>query len=230
MTRTEELADNLKQINERIAQACQKSGRSDSEVTLIAVTKTYPPLDVDLLASLGVKNVGENKDQEAREKHLAVKSQLNWHFVGQLQTNKVKSVVKYADYIHSVDRIRLATEIDKCSATVSKKMKVFIQVDLGGDDPNRGGVVGEQLFDFAAAVSALPNLNLVGLMAVAPLGQAPTAAFERLSQIRAEFVKTYPQASDLSAGMSEDFEEAISFGATHLRIGALLLGVRPSLL
>ncbi len=230
MNRTEELADNLKQINERIAQACQNSGRSDSEVTLIAVTKTYPPLDVDLLASLGVKNVGENKDQEAREKHLAVKSQLNWHFVGQLQTNKVKSVVNYAAYIHSVDRIRLATEIDKLSAKVSKKMKIFIQVDLGGDDPNRGGVVGEQLFELAAAVTALANLNLVGLMAVAPLGQAPTAAFERLSQIRGEFVKTYPQASQLSAGMSEDFEEAISFGATHLRIGSLLLGVRPSLL
>ncbi len=230
MNRTEELADNLKQINERIAQACQNSGRSDSEVTLIAVTKTYPPLDVDLLASLGVKNVGENKDQEAREKHLAVKSQLNWHFVGQLQTNKVKSVVNYADYIHSVDRIRLATEIDKWSAKVSKKMKIFIQVDLGGDDPNRGGVVGEQLFELAAAVTALANLNLVGLMAVAPLGQAPTAAFERLSQIRGEFVKNYPQASQLSAGMSEDFEEAISFGATHLRIGSLLLGVRPSLL
>lgn len=230
MNRTEELADNLKQINERIAQACQNSGRSDSEVTLIAVTKTYPPLDVDLLASLGVKNVGENKDQEAREKHLAVKSHLNWHFVGQLQTNKVKSVVNYAAYIHSVDRIRLATEIDKWSAKVSKKMKIFIQVDLGGDDPNRGGVVGEQLFELAATVTALANLNLVGLMAVAPLGQAPTAAFERLSQIRAEFAKTYPQASQLSAGMSEDFEEAISFGATHLRIGSLLLGVRPSLL
>jgi PLP dependent protein len=230
MTRTQELADNLVRVTERVERACATAKRNPSEITLIAVTKTFPASDVEILAELGIKNVGENKDQEAREKHAAVRQNLVWHFVGQLQTNKVKSVVNYVDFIHSVDRIRLAREINKAAERISKKPKVLIQVDLGGDDPNRGGVAGEQLLELAESVSESSNLQMAGLMAVAPLGESPARAFERLAQIRSDFLETYPAANLLSAGMSEDFEQAIEFGATHLRIGSLLLGVRPSLL
>lgn len=230
MKRLPEIADNLAKIMERVDRACALAARNPSEITLIAVTKTYPASDLEILSELGIKNVGENKDQEAREKHSEIKSDLDWHFVGQLQTNKVKSVVNYADFIHSVDRIRLAREINKSAQLISKRIQVFIQVDLGGDDPNRGGVSGEGLIELAQWVSESSNLDMAGLMAVAPLGEDPPAAFARLADIRSDFLKLHPTANLLSAGMSGDFEQAIGFGATHLRIGSLLLGVRPSLL
>jgi pyridoxal phosphate enzyme (YggS family) len=225
------IQSNLEKINSRIAQACSRSKRNISEITLIAVTKTYPASDVDLLKQLGIENVGENKDQEASGKISQVKEKFSWHFIGQLQSNKAKSVVTYAELVHSVDRLSLAKELQKSASAIAKKQKVLIQVDLdqSGPDPSRGGVWPADLAALAQFINQSENLELTGLMSVAPLGENPSKAFERLAQIRSDFLKNYPNAVILSAGMSEDLEAAIEHGATHLRIGSALLGERPKI-
>lgn len=229
--RLKDIQSNLEKINTRIAEACSRSKRNISEITLIAVTKTYPASDVDLLKQLGIENVGENKDQEASGKISQVKEKFSWHFIGQLQSNKAKSVVTYADLIHSVDRLSLAKELQKSASAIAKKQKVLIQVDLdqSGPDSSRGGVWPADLAGLAQFISQSENLELAGLMSVAPLGENPSEAFERLAQIRSDFLKNYPNALILSAGMSEDLEAAIEHGATHLRIGSALLGERPKI-
>lgn len=229
--RLADIQSNLEKINSRIAQACSRSKRNISEITLIAVTKTYPASDVDLLKQLGIENVGENKDQEASGKISQVKEKFSWHFIGQLQSNKAKSVVTYAELVHSVDRLSLAKELQKSASAIAKKQKVLIQVDLdqSGPDPSRGGVWPADLAALAQFISQSENLELTGLMSVAPLGENPSEAFERLAQIRSDFLKNYPNAVILSAGMSEDLEAAIEHGATHLRIGSALLGERPKI-
>lgn len=229
--RLADIQSNLEKINSRIAQACSRSKRNISEITLIAVTKTYPASDVDLLKQLGIENVGENKDQEASGKISQVKEKFSWHFIGQLQSNKAKSVVTYAELVHSVDRLSLAKELQKSASAIAKKQKVLIQVDLdqSGPDASRGGVWPADLAGLAQFISQSENLELAGLMSVAPLGENPSEAFERLAQIRSDFLKNYPNAVILSAGMSEDLEAAIEHGATHLRIGSALLGERPKI-
>jgi len=229
--RLADIQSNLEKINSRIAQACSRSKRNISEITLIAVTKTYPASDVDLLKQLGIENVGENKDQEASGKISQVKEKFSWHFIGQLQSNKAKSVVTYAELVHSVDRLSLAKELQKSASAIAKKQKVLIQVDLdqSGPDPSRGGVWPADLAALAQFINQSENLELAGLMSVAPLGENPSKAFERLAQIRSDFLKNYPNAVILSAGMSEDLEAAIEHGATHLRIGSALLGERPKI-
>ena len=226
-----QLTENYQKIQSRIIEACNKSGRNTSDITVIAITKTYPAKDVDLLKRIGIENVGENKDQEASEKYKEVKNKFIWHFVGQLQTNKVKSVVQYADYIHSVDRLSLVKEIQKMSQKINKIQKVLIQIELdeSQNDENRGGVNPQNLNDLAQEISSSPNLELSGLMSVAPLNMTSNQAFSKLEKIRSEFIKTYPLAKMLSAGMSDDLEEAVSHGATHLRIGSALLGERPKI-
>ena len=229
--RLSDIQSNLEIIQSRINKACSAAGRDISEITLIAVTKTYPASDVDLLKQLGIENVGENRDQEASSKKSEVKNQFNWHFIGQLQSNKAKSVVNYADLIHSVDRWSLAKEIQKSAQGINKVQPVLIQVDLdqSGPDPTRGGIWPAELSELAAAISQASHLELKGLMSVAPLGEKPELAFARLKDIRAIFLKENPEAQILSAGMSDDLEAAILHGATHLRIGSALLGERPKI-
>ena len=229
--RLSEIQSNLEIIQTRIKKACSAAGRDISEITLIAVTKTYPASDVDLLKQLGIENVGENRDQEASSKKTEVKNEFKWHFIGQLQSNKAKSVVNYADLIHSVDRWSLAKEIQKSAQGINKVQPVLIQVDLdqSGPDPTRGGIWPAELSELAAAISQASHLELKGLMSVAPLGEKPELAFARLKDIRASFLKEHPQAQILSAGMSDDLEAAILHGATHLRIGSALLGERPKI-
>ena len=229
--RLSEIQINLEIIQTRIKDACSAAGRDISEITLIAVTKTYPASDVDLLKQLGIENVGENRDQEASSKKSEVKNEFKWHFIGQLQSNKAKSVVDYADLIHSVDRWSLAKEIQKSAQGINKVQPVLIQVDLdqSGPDPTRGGIWPAELSELAASISQASHLELKGLMSVAPLGEKPELAFARLKDIRASFLKEHPQAQILSAGMSEDLEAAILHGATHLRIGSALLGERPKI-
>jgi PLP dependent protein len=229
--RLADIRSNLEIINSRIAAACVTSNRNVSEITLIAVTKTYPAADVDLLKQLGIENVGENKDQEAVGKISQVKEKFSWHFIGQLQSNKAKSAVNYADLIHSVDRLSLAKELQKNAQAIAKKQKVLIQVDLdqSAPDSSRGGVWPDDLMQLAQVISQSENLELAGLMSVAPLGEKPEGAFQRLTQIRSHFLKNHPKAMILSAGMSEDLEAAIEHGATHLRIGSALLGERPKI-
>ena len=229
--RLSEIQSNLGIIQTRIKNACSAAGRDISEITLIAVTKTYPASDVDLLKQLGIENVGENRDQEASSKKSEVKNEFKWHFIGQLQSNKAKSVVNYADLIHSVDRWSLAKEIQKSAQGINKVQPVLIQVDLvqSGPDPTRGGICPAELSELAASISQASHLELKGLMSVAPLGEKPELAFARLKDLRASFLKEHPQAQILSAGMSEDLEAAILHGATHLRIGSALLGERPKI-
>jgi pyridoxal phosphate enzyme (YggS family) len=229
--RVSDIQGNLEVIQSRIKNACSAAGRDVSEITLIAVTKTYPARDVDLLKQLGIENVGENRDQEASSKKSEVKNQFKWHFIGQLQSNKAKSVVNYADLIHSVDRWSLAKEIQKSAQGMDKVQPVLIQVDLdqSGPDPTRGGIWPAQLNELVASINQASHLELKGLMSVAPLGEKPELAFARLKDIRVGFLKENPEAQILSAGMSDDLEAAILHGATHLRIGSALLGERPKI-
>ena len=229
--RLSEIQGNLDRIQTRISKACSAVGRNISEITLIAVTKTYPASDVDLLKQLGIENVGENRDQEAASKKSEVKNEFKWHFIGQLQSNKAKSVVNYAELIHSVDRLSLAKEIQKSAQGINKIQPVLIQVDLDqtGPDPTRGGIWPAELSELASSISQASHLDLKGLMSVAPLGENPELAFARLNEIRVGFLKEHPQAQILSAGMSDDLEAAILHGATHLRIGSALLGERPKI-
>ncbi|MEV0719943.1 YggS family pyridoxal phosphate-dependent enzyme [Asanoa sp. NPDC050611] len=229
-TRRAELAANLARVRARIDAARSAAGRTD-EVTLVAVTKTYPATDVALLADLGVTDVGENRDQEAAPKAAAIGGRVRWHFVGQLQRNKAKSVSAYADVVQSVDSVRLAAALDRGAAGHGRVVDVLIQVSLDGD-PERGGALPDSadpdrgLGQAASAVADAEALRLAGLMAVAPLGAPPDAAFARLAEIAAAFHVDHPTALVLSAGMSDDLESAVSHGATHVRVGSALLGKR----
>lgn len=242
--RAAELADRLARVEERIVRACDAAGRARSDVTLVVVTKTYPARDVRLLAELGVRHVGENRDQEAARKAAACADlPLSWHFVGQLQTNKARSVARYADYVHSVDRPRLVTAL--ASATRDRTrgpLNCLIQVALdkedgaagdGGAAAGRGGVAPAGVPALADAVAEAPGLRLAGVMTVAPLtgpyAGRPGVAFERLIDIARDLRRTHPAATMVSAGMSADLEDAIAAGATHVRVGSAVLGVRQSL-
>ncbi|MEV4617109.1 YggS family pyridoxal phosphate-dependent enzyme [Asanoa sp. NPDC049573] len=229
-TRRAELAANLARVRARIDAARSAAGRTD-DVTLVAVTKTYPASDVALLADLGVTDIGENRDQEAAPKAAELGDRVRWHFVGQLQRNKARSVTAYADVVHSVDSVRLAAALDRGAAGHDRVVDVLIQVSLDRD-PERGGALpGDADADrgldaTAAAVAGAEALRLAGLMAVAPLGEPPEKAFSRLAEIAAAFHVDHPTATVLSAGMSDDLESAVSYGATHVRIGSALLGKR----
>ncbi|MEV4354584.1 YggS family pyridoxal phosphate-dependent enzyme [Nonomuraea sp. NPDC003707] len=224
--RRDEIAAGLAEVDTRIAAACRAVGRDRGEVTLIAVTKTRPAEDVRILAELGVRDVGENRDQEAAPKaHELADLPLTWHFVGQLQTNKVRSVVAYADVIHSVDRLRLVEAISKEAVRQGRRVGCLIQVALD-DDPERGGARAADVLELADEVALAEGLWLGGIMAVAPLGEEPAKAFARLRDVATRLEEQHPRATMISAGMSEDLAEAIAYGATHVRVGTALLGRR----
>jgi uncharacterized pyridoxal phosphate-containing UPF0001 family protein len=251
--RRAELATNLARVRRRIADACAASGRNRSEVTLVAVTKTYPYQDVLHLAELGVLDIGENRDQEAAPKAAAVAGSaaaaamaVRWHFIGQLQRNKAKSVVGYAHLVQTVDSGRLAGALADASARLrDRPLEVLVQVSIDGD-PARGGAVDHsatgrpagagpavdpdrELDRVVAAVAERDTLTLRGLMAVAPLGWEPARAFAAFAEVAARFRADHPDATVVSAGMSDDLEAAITSGATHVRVGSALLGNRPKL-
>lgn len=229
--RREEIAAGLAEVRARIAAACQAADRKVSEITLIAVTKTRPASDVAILSGLGVTDVGENRDQEAAPKAAAVGrlgvTGLTWHFVGQLQTNKTASVVRYADVVHSVDRVRLVRALGRHARDAGRTITCLIQVSLDAD-PSRGGAQPAQVAGLADAVAGEDGLVLGGVMAVAPLGEAADSAFGRLADIAVSVRGAHPAATMISAGMSADLEQAIAFGATHLRVGTALLGARSA--
>ena len=201
------------------------------------VTKTYPADDVILLAELGVRQVAENRDQEAAPKAAAcAELDLQWHFVGQLQTNKVRSVVRYADFVHSVDRLRLVTALSDAAVRAGREIGCLVQVALdapSGAVGSRGGAAPEDVAALADAVAAAPGLRINGLMTVAPLegefAGRPREAFNRLMDIASALRTAHPAATMVSAGMSSDLEDAIAAGATHVRVGTAVLGVRPGL-
>jgi pyridoxal phosphate enzyme (YggS family) len=210
LDRKAELAQNLAEIKATIPDS----------VHLIVVTKTFPLSDAQLLHELGVTEFGENRDQEGREKAPLVPGK--WHFQGQLQSNKLKSICSWADVIQTIDTPRY---VDLVSKAAEKDLEVFIQVSLDGDT-HRGGALPTELTAIADQILATSNLKLQGLMAVAPLGEAPDQAFERLAVIHQAFKSNFPAAPYLSAGMSGDYLSAISHGATHIRVGSSILGSR----
>jgi PLP dependent protein len=231
-----ELAANLARVNTRIAAACAQAGRSPSEITLVAVTKTFPASDVELLAGLGVGDIGENRDQEASAKVAELSARwaapaqerLRWHFIGALQTNKCTSVTRYASVVHSVDRLRLVQALSAAArASRSQPLRCLVQVDLDDvDRPGRSGARPSEVLAVADAIASAPGLSMAGVMAVAPLRADPAPAFERLAAIARDVHRAHPAADVISAGMSGDLEAAIANGATHLRVGAALLGSR----
>ncbi|MCI0386849.1 YggS family pyridoxal phosphate-dependent enzyme [Streptomyces sp. CNQ085] len=231
------LAANLARVDERITRACVTAGRAREDVTLVVVTKTRPVGDVRLLAGLGARHVAENRDQEAAPKAEACADlPLIWHFVGQLQTNKVRSVARYADFVHSVDRTRLVGALSSAAEREGRRIGCLLQVALdreAGEAGGRGGVAPREVGELADAVAAAPALRLAGVMTVAPLSGPyagrPGAAFERLAEISSALRVDHPAADMVSAGMSGDLEEAVAAGATHVRIGSAVLGVRPGL-
>jgi PLP dependent protein len=226
--RLAELAANLAAVLARIEAACAAAGRDPGEVRLIAVTKTFPVSDIMLLSQLGVRDVGENKDQEAAPKAAACASaglSLRWHFVGQLQVNKTASVARYADVVHSVDRARLVEALGRRVRAAGRLISCLVQVSLDGQ-AGRGGAPPELVLDLADAIAAERGLALAGVMAIAPLGQPATPAYARLREIAETVRSAHPAALAISAGMSDDLGEAIAEGATHVRIGTALLGSR----
>ncbi|MGH3209860.1 MAG: YggS family pyridoxal phosphate enzyme [Trebonia sp.] len=251
MSRTAELSRSLAATRNRIAAACAAAGRDPAEITLIAVTKTYPAVDVLALAGLGLTNFGENRDQEAAPKAAEVAAAgqpVTWHFIGQLQTNKAHSVARYADFVHSVDRIRLVQALGAAARAADRDLTCLVQVSLDAGDQDagdqdagdagggaltpgpagqaRGGVPPAMLAEVAAAIEAEEGLTLGGLMAVAPRFADPKGAFAPLRQLSDVVRSVNASATVVSAGMTGDLEAAIECGATHLRIGTALLGDR----
>jgi PLP dependent protein len=233
LARADELRANLKAVRARIVAACQAAGRPGDDVTLIAVTKTFPASDVRLLVELGVTDIGENKDQEAARKAAEcgdLDPRPRWHFVGQLQVNKARSVVRYADVVHSVDRLRLCEVLGARARAADRVITCLVQVDLDPEpDPERGGAAPGDVPLLADAVAAEGGLTLGGVMAVAPLGAPPRPAFRRLAEVAGAVRAAHPHATIISAGMTGDLEEAIAEGATHVRVGTALLGARRPL-
>ena len=228
-----DLAERLTALDARIADAARAVGRDPGPLTRIVVTKFHPAQVVADLAALGVRDVGENRQQELTAKRAALQqvegpaADVRWHFIGQLQSKKARAVRAASDCVHSVDRDRVADALHAADPD-GNVLDVFLQVNLT-DDPGRGGISPGEVEALAEHVAArCPSLRVRGVMAVAPLTQAPAAAFERLAAAADAVRRVVPDAAWMSAGMSGDFAEAIAAGATHLRIGTAITGPRPA--
>jgi pyridoxal phosphate enzyme (YggS family) len=233
--RREEIGSALTRVRERMLAACAAAGRSPDDVGLIAVTKFHPASDVAVLSELGQLDIGESRDQEAAAKHVEIgqllgadrAQELRWHFVGQLQSRKCRSVAAYAAAVHSVDRTGLAAKLaDGLDRAQRESMDVFVQISLDGD-PDRGGARIDDLEAVTDDVAGQQRLRLRGLMAVPPRGSDPDVEFARLAELGEQVRQRHPTADGLSAGMSDDLEAAVRNGSTYLRVGTALLGRRP---
>ncbi|QCQ91493.1 YggS family pyridoxal phosphate-dependent enzyme [Rhodococcus sp. SGAir0479] len=238
MDRHEQIASALTQVRARLDTACRDAGRDPAEVALLPVTKFFPASDVHILYELGCREFGESREPEASTKiaefrdHRDAPEPVRWHMIGRLQRNKVKSVVRWADTVHSLDSDRLADALSAAAAAAlevgerARPVEVLIQVSLDGD-PSRGGVPVPDLDALADRIAASPGLDLAGLMAVPPLGADPDAAFAQLNAVHSELLRLHPAARTVSAGMTGDLEAAVRHGSTCVRVGTALLGPRP---
>jgi len=224
-----DLQERLAEIEHRIHEACRRSGRSDEAVEIIAVTKYTTLETTERVLRLGVAHIGESRAQDAQVKWEALHPGGTWHFIGHLQTNKVKDIVGKFDYIHSLDRMSLAQEIEKKAARLGIASKCFLQVNVSGEG-SKQGVAPEELFAFAREVAQMQHIRVVGLMTMAPLeadAETTRPVFRGLRQLRDELndrrIFPYP-VPHLSMGMSNDYEVAIEEGATWVRLGSVLVG------
>lgn len=242
--RRAELTTRLAQVRERIGAACIEAGRERDDVQLIVVTKYFPSSDIEVLCELGVTDIGESRDQEASAKIASlppqVRQRLQVHFIGRLQSNKAGSVAAYADAVHSIDRDKLVIALGRASTAAGRHIGVLVQVSLdagasgsagakSGAAAVRGGIPLDGVGALANSVAATQHLRLLGLMAVAPQGVDPAAAFAKLATVARDLRAEHPRATWISAGMSADLESAVANGATHLRVGSAILGSRPLL-
>ncbi|MGP6178116.1 YggS family pyridoxal phosphate-dependent enzyme [Microbacterium sp. A196] len=228
-----ELAQRLSAIDAQIAEAARSAGRNPGEITRIVVTKFHPASLVRDLYALGVRDVGENRQQELTAKRGEIAddlAELRWHFIGQAQTKKAGAIRRGADAVHSVDRAKLADSLHRAAQSDESEdqrvLDVLLQVNLTADE-GRGGVEPDAAAELADHILTLPSLRLRGVMGVAPLDEPPAAAFERLRGVSDVVRESEPNATWISAGMTGDFAEAIAAGATHLRIGSAITGPRP---
>ena len=224
-TRADFIKESLELVKEQIAAAATGAGRSVDEITLIAVTKTYPVSDVEILHNLGQRNFGENRSEEGAEKSAQVNG--SWHYQGQVQSRKLRDIAEWATCIHSIDSPDHAVKLSRICGEIGKEISIFLQLSLDGA-PERGGVIATEILALAEKVAELPNINLAGLMCVPPVTYEHQRAFSEIAQIHQKFISTFSQAKSLSAGMSSDFEVAVTHGATHLRIGSQILGSRTN--
>lgn len=228
--RRAELADNLAVVEERITAACLDAGRAREDVHLVVVTKFFPRSDLDLLAELGVRDIGENREQEATAKLAegGPPEGVRAHFIGQLQSKKAGPVARWADVVQSVDRAKVVTALERGASAAGRELTVLIQVDLDdGAEEHRGGASPADVPVLAEQIVGSDSLRLGGVMAVAPLDADPERAFARLAEVSTALREDHPGADVISAGMSGDLEQAIRHGATHLRVGTAILGTRP---
>ena len=219
MTREIEIAENLAKVRERIAKAAASSDRNLEEITLIAVTKNFPVSDAQILYDLGIRDMGENRDEEGARKSEQLPADISWHFQGQIQSRKIKSIASWADVVHSLDSLSHA---EKFAALVEgKPIEFFLQINLEPEREDRGGIAPNALEEFMNQLKIKTEIVPIGVMTVAPIDQDPTRSFLKLAQLG-----KVAKVSKLSMGMSGDFEAAIAAGATHIRVGSSILGSR----
>jgi pyridoxal phosphate enzyme (YggS family) len=224
--RKAELSRSLADVQGRILEATSRASRKSEEVTLIAVTKTYPVSDVEILHELGVSNFGENRNAEGQEKSALVSA--HWHYQGQIQSNKIAAISSWAQTVHSLDDLSHVAKFDRAVGEIpGKRLNFFIQISLDGDS-TRAGVRGDELIAMGQAISSAKNLDLIGLMVVPPVQAEPEKAFSEVAELAQRFRQEFPKAQSLSAGMSGDYEIAIAHGATHIRVGSQILGPRAA--
>ncbi len=223
------IAERLKTVERKIAEACKRANRKRSEIRLIAVSKTQPDEAVLEAYKLGIKDFGENKAQELKRKASDIKENITWHFIGHLQTNKVKDVVKVSEFIHSVDSIKLANEINKRAGKAGKKQKVLLEINTSGEETKYGLRDEKEIIALARFCTEAGNLELTGLMTMAPFVQDEKIlrnCFGSLRELKEKLNRQGFNITELSMGMTNDYEIAVEEGATMLRIGTAIFGSR----
>lgn len=224
------LSENIKAVKERIEEAAKRSGRESSSVKLLAATKSVPAPVLKEAISLGLDLFGENYIQEARKKIEEIGRAVSWHFIGRLQTNKAKYAVRLFDLIHSLDNEDLALELNRRASAIPKIIPVLVEVNLSGETV-KGGIAPSEIRSFLERIAGLSSISIRGFMTMPPYFDDPEKVrpyFRKLKKIRGEMQTAFPDMSlsELSMGMTGDFEVAIEEGATMIRVGTALFGSR----
>jgi len=224
--RAADIPDNVRRVNDRIETACSRAGRAASEITLVAVSKTFPSSFIDLAIDAGVTNFGENRVQEFKDKVSAVQGRAKWHMIGHLQSNKARDACRLFHVVQSVDSLDLATRLSRETAVNGLRLDVLAQVNIGRE-PQKSGFDPDTMNDVLAELRSLPGLRVLGLMTIPPQGDAAEtrANFARMRDLF-DRSTAGPEFVHLSMGMSEDFDVAIEEGSTMIRVGRAIFGVR----